>query len=238
MFQSNRAALSASAAVWPLLAFLAITISFLLAQTIYDPWSWERLIVNEIPAESYGKCQSKNSWFFFGPLMGIIFFAEVSTLIFAWKTVDVPSDFRDAGAITYTCLVQVQAWAVGIPMLGVLGYSSADATYFARIFLTWIFSVSSVTVIVCPKILRVIRSRLGTQYEGTGRRKGRVNVAGVYEPSASSYWDERSANASGLSQSPASPRKVKQKNALKLTKSEMQKIHQAAEEISSSHQSN
>jgi len=70
----------------------------------------------------------------------------------------------------------------GVPMLAVLGTSSADATYFGRIFLIEIFAVSCIAVVVGPKIIRAIRIRRNPEL---GRKKGRVNVSGIYQPTSS-----------------------------------------------------
>jgi len=98
---------------------------------------------------------------------------------FAWKTEDVPEDFRDSGAVMYACFAQLQSWAIGVPMLIVLGTSSTDATYFGRVFLIEIFAVSSVVVVVGPKVIKAFRIRRNPEL---GRKKGRVNVSGIYQP--------------------------------------------------------
>lgn len=67
-------------------------------------------------------------------------------------------------------------------MLAVLGTSSADATYFGRVFLIEIFAVSSVVVVVGPKLVRAIQIRRNPEL---GRKKGRVNVTGIYQPTSS-----------------------------------------------------
>jgi len=171
VLRRKKTAVTVYKAMWPLAAFLLVTFLLLLAQSIYDPWSWERHIITEIPAETYGKCQSKNEWSFFGPLVGLIFAAEAATLYFAWRASNITSkDFQDSQAIMYACLAQIQAWTLGVPLLAALGYSSADATYFARIFLTWIFSVSSVTVVVCPRVLRALRMRYNPELANKQQR--------------------------------------------------------------------
>ena len=68
-------------------------------------------------------------------------------------------------------------------MIAVLGTSSADATYFGRIFLIEIFAVSSVVVVVGPKVIKAIRIRRNPEL---GRTKGRVNVTGIYQGKPSS----------------------------------------------------
>ena len=67
-------------------------------------------------------------------------------------------------------------------MLTVLGTSSAEATYFGRIFLIEIFAVSSVVVVIAPKVIKAIRIRRNPEL---GKKKGRVNVSGVCLPTNS-----------------------------------------------------
>jgi len=181
VLQFRRQAVTITSALWPLLAFLGITTSILVVHTTLDPLVWVREVIQEAPVETYGTCTSDHMWAWFGPLAGLIFVSEILTMFFAWKTADIPEDFRDSEAVMYACFAQIQAWAVGIPMLAVLGTSSADATYFGRIFLIWIFSVSSVVVVVGPKIFKAIKMRLNPQLK---RQGARVSVTGLYQPDA------------------------------------------------------
>ena len=176
----QRTAITVYKALWPLVVFLIVALLILLAQTLYDPWSWERHIINEIPAETYGKCQSSHTWAFFGLLIGLVFVAEATTLYFAWKTADLPGDFRDSEAVMYACMAQIQSWVVGVPMMLMLGHSSADATYFARILLIWIFAVSGIVVVVDSKIVKAIKNRRKPDLGSGGRR---VSIAGIYHSS-------------------------------------------------------
>lgn len=177
VLQFRRQAVTITSALWPLLAFLGITITILVVHTAIDPWIWQREVIQEAPVETYGQCTSEYQWLWFGPLAGLIFVSEILTMFFAWKTADIPEDFRDSEAVMYACFAQIQAWAVGVPMLAVLGTSSADATYFGRIFLVWIFSVSSVVVVVGPKLFKAIKIRRNPQL---GRTGARVSVTGLY----------------------------------------------------------
>lgn len=200
VLQLKSTAITVYSALWPLVGFLFVTFVVLLAQTLYDPWSWERHIINEIPAETYGSCRSNNSWVFFGLLIGIIFVAEATTMYFAWKTVNLSEDFRDSEAVMYACMAQIQSWVVGVPMVAMLGHSSADAVYFARILLIWTFSVSAVVVVVDPKIVKAIKNRLKPCLSPGGRR---VSIAGVfhssvYDPSASQYGHQDQSFADAL----------------------------------------
>jgi hypothetical protein len=186
VLQFRRTAVKVSHVIGPLIGFLVVTSSILVVWTAIDPWLWSRELVNEMPAERYGQCTSDHQWAFFGTLIPILFVAECLTMYFAWKTADVPEDFRDSGAVMYACFAQIQAWLIGVPMLAVLGDSSADATYFGRVFLVWFFAISGVGVVVAPKIYKAIRIRLNPEL---GNKKGRVKVTGVYHtynPSAAS----------------------------------------------------
>jgi hypothetical protein len=141
-----------------------------------DPWTWEREVIRELPPETYGKCTSQHFWVWFGPLIALLFFAEALTMYFAWKTTDIPDDFRDSGAVMYASFAQIQSWAFGIPMLAVLGSSSSEATYFGRICLIWIFAVSSVVVVVGPKLVHAYRLRRSPELV---RMRDRVRVSGI-----------------------------------------------------------
>jgi hypothetical protein len=185
VLQFRRRAVTISNVMKPSLALLAVSISILIAWTIVDPWTWVRKVTSELPAERYGQCTSKYFAAWFGPLVLLLCVAEVLTMYFAWKTADVPNDFRDSGAVMYASFAQIQSWAIGVPMLIVLGTSSSDATYFGRIFLIWIFAVSSVVVVVGPKLINSFRIRRNPEL---GRAKSRVHVSGLSAPSSSSNY--------------------------------------------------
>jgi hypothetical protein len=207
VLQLRRTAVTVRNVIGPLVALLAITMTILIAWTVVDPWTWHRELIVEIPAETYGQCKSKRTSAFFFPLVGVLFFAELLTMFFAWKIADVPEDFRDSGAVMYACFAQLQAWAIGVPILIVLGDSSADATYFGRVFLTWLFAVSGVVVVVGPKIYRAIRVRINPELGG---KKGRVNVSGVYQApkiTSSSKASGASTSSSPLPNTPLASRK-------------------------------
>lgn len=163
----------------PLVVLLVMTVVILTVWSAVDPWSWNRVIISLSPAESYGQCGCSNFWAYFGPLMALVLAAEVVTAFFAWKTADVPEDFRDSSAVFYSILTQLQAWLVGVPILAVLGTSSADATYFGRVLLIWIFAVSSIGIVVAPKVVRAIHIR---RHPELANRGSRVKVSGVFAP--------------------------------------------------------
>lgn len=195
VLQFRRTAVTILNVMKPTLVLLFLTLAILVAWTIVDPYKWERRDVSEIPYETFGECTNEHFWAFFGPLVGLLFFAEALTFYFAWKTADVPEDFRDSAAVSYASFAQLQSFAVGIPMLAVLGTASVDATYFGRVFLIWIFAVSSVAVVVGPKLTKAIKLR--RQPELRAPRK-RVSVTGLYTPglNTTDLGDSRQSNFS------------------------------------------
>ena len=153
----------------------------LIVWSVLDPWTWKRSVIQQIPPISYGKCTCQYFWVWFGPLIGLLFFAEGLTMYFAWKTNDLPDDFRDSGAVMYASFAQMQSWAFGVPVLSVLGSSSSEATYFGRICLIWIFAVSSVVVVVGPKLVTAFRTRRNPAFgqKKEDRKSTRLNSSHV-----------------------------------------------------------
>lgn len=180
VLQFRRRSVSVSNVMKPTLALLSVTTGVLISWTIADPWIWHRETITTVPPVSYGYCYSSKFWYFFGPLMAILLFAESLTLYFAWKTSDLPDDFRDSEAVFYATFAQLQAWSIGIPILIVLEMSNADATYFGRIFLIWIFAVSSVLIIVGPKVSKAISMRTNPRKD----EKPRCRITGVVPQSS------------------------------------------------------
>lgn len=192
VLQFRRTAVTILNVMKPTLVLLFLTLSILVTWTIVDPYKWERREVSDIPYETFGECTNEHFWAFFGPLVGLLFFAEALTFYFAWKTADVPEDFRDSAAVSYASFAQLQSFAVGIPMLAVLGTASVDATYFGRVFLIWIFAVSSVAVVVGPKLAKAIKLRRNPELRAPRKR---VSVTGLYTPGATIRETNHSVSA-------------------------------------------
>ena len=175
VLQFRRRAVTLGNVAAPTIAVLLLAVGILMAWTVADPWSWERQLVREIPAESFAKCSSRHFWIFFGPLAGLVFLTQAISLYFSWKTADIPTDFRDSNPVMYASFAQFQSWVVGIPMLAVIGNTSSDGTYLGRTLLIFLFAVSSVVVVVWPKIFKAIELRRHPER----KRKGRVSVTGL-----------------------------------------------------------
>jgi hypothetical protein len=64
-------------------------------------------------------------------------------------------------------------------MLALLGVSSVDSSYIGKVILIWIFTVSSVSLVVVPKIYKAIKIRRHPELSSQGRRRPRVRITGL-----------------------------------------------------------
>lgn len=162
----------------PLVLLLLSGCTILSVWTALDRFVWERTMISEIPAESYGECTSDNWEIYFLVLAGLVVLAKSTTAGFAWKTADIPQDFSDASSVFYAISTHLQAWFIGIPILVVLGDDSADATYFGRVLLIWIFAISGVGLVVGPKLVTAIREIRNPELQEQAQ-KSRIRISGV-----------------------------------------------------------
>ena len=187
VLQFRRSMVTIRNVMGPVAQLILVALGILTVWTALDPLAWERELINESPSETYGQCQCEHLWAFAGSLMALIVFAEGLTVFFAWKTLDVPEDFRESNTIITAILAQLQGWLMGVPILAVLGNSSSDATYFGRVLLVWIFSVSSIGIVVAPKLYRAWMDRRHPNQTKKERgsvssSKGAVRVSGLHNP--------------------------------------------------------
>jgi hypothetical protein len=122
--------------------------------------------------------------------MGLLIFAEGTSAFFAWKTAYLPEDFRDSSSVLFAICTHIQAWAIGLPILAVLGNSSTNATYLGRVLLIWLFAVSSVACVIYPKLARAIYLRRHPER----RQKHRVSISGLNLPTAGTHPVDQSSS--------------------------------------------
>jgi hypothetical protein len=161
-----------------LVLFVSTITVLLIAQTILDPWTWQRIVIREIPAETYGRCTSDHTWAYFGPMVGLLFSMDFLLMYLCWKKGDYSSNYADTAAVMYTCFAHVQGWVVGGSILAVLGNSSVDATYFGRTILIWIFAASSLVGVVGTRVSRAMSIRRHPLLRER-RQPTRVNISNV-----------------------------------------------------------
>ena len=151
--------MSREKAMIPVVVTVLATVIILIVWTIIDPWRWTREWVSDIPAETYGQCQSDHFWAFFAPLISILVLAEGLTIFFVYKTADINDDFSDTRPSIYAMYSQFQAWIVGVPILVVIDNGSTDAVFLSRSLLIWIFSLSGVVFVIVPRIYNAAYKR-------------------------------------------------------------------------------
>lgn len=91
-----------------------------------DPWVWERIKTQDYPLETYGGCTCDNFWAWFGPLISLVVFSSLMVLYYAYKSLDISEELGDSRSIFFTMFTQLEAWAIGIPILIAVSGSSAD----------------------------------------------------------------------------------------------------------------
>jgi len=162
--------------IGPLVFLLLVAVVLLSVWTVIDPWVWERTLVSESPAETYGKCTCENFQAFFYSLSALLLFSKLLAAAMAWKTADIPQDFSDAGSVFYAMSLHIQAWFIGIPILAVLGDDNVDAVYFGRVLLIWIFAMSAVGLVVLPRLMSAYQQR----HSPPGASSGIVHISGLH----------------------------------------------------------
>ena len=159
---------------------LAASILVLTIWTSLDPWSWERRDLQDIPPATYGSCQSDHYIVFAFILFAILFVLAGISLYLALHSVHHP----DAGSILYASYAHLQCWCFGLPMLGVLGSSAVDGTFFGRVLIIWILSITSVVVVAGRTILALLKD---STIRNTDTRRSRMVMASATFPELSSH---------------------------------------------------
>ena len=161
-----------------LISALVMTCTLLIVWTFVDPWEWGRIDITEIPLETYGRCHCEYFAIFFGILAGMLLLLGAACFCVAWKS----GHNAVAGSILYASYAQVQCWVFGLPMLAALGTTSVEGTYFGRVLIIWVLSVTSIVVVVGPTSLRILRSRLDA--EGGDPSRPRMIMVSLMDPSS------------------------------------------------------
>lgn len=198
VMQFQRVKIQARQAVGPFIAVMLATVAVLVAWTIVAPWQWNREVIDEVTMESYGKCQSENSLPFFIPLICLVLLSTLACGLMSFKCRDIDESYSDSNYIFYTIFVQIQVLLVGIPVLGILNDSSADATFLGRSLLIFVMAMTTLMLMILPKVLAVFRGDTDGDMDSSLRRRcgtGSVQVRGFSEGSASGNASRSSPSA-------------------------------------------
>ena len=143
----------------PFLVICLCTVAVLIAWSVIDPLSWKRTEINEATEESYGRCISRHANTFLIPLVALMGISTSACAVMAWITKDVDSRFAESKFIFYTIFVQIQVLMLGVPVLVILEFASANTTYLDRSMLVFLVVMTVVILMIGPKVNRVYSQR-------------------------------------------------------------------------------
>ena len=140
------------------ISFFACTLFILLLWSVVDPYVWVRRDISVIPAETYGECTSgeRTKWYI-SPLVVLSIGHCMLAGSRALKSFRAHNRGGNHASIIYACYGSLQCWGFGVPMILLVGTSSVDAAYLARLCLTWILGVASISTVVWTPLYTAMR---------------------------------------------------------------------------------
>jgi hypothetical protein len=184
VLQFSRRKIDVRQVAWPSALLVLAALIVLSIWTAVDPLVWTRNEINEITGESIGECNSTNGSMgtFIAPLVLIMLIPTVLTMFMAWKTKDVDDVYSESSWISIMILVQLEIIVVALPMIFILRGVSTDGRYVGFAFMLWTFPMSSLTLIILPKIVSHRMSFGATPGKVASKRggsRGEVRVSGL-----------------------------------------------------------
>jgi hypothetical protein len=164
---------------WPSAILAAMTLLVLGLWTGLDPLRWNRHEINIITGESIGECSSEHIAAFIAPLVVIVMIPTLLTFYMAWKTKDVDDAFSESRWIFTMVLIQMEVLLFAGPLIPMLRDVSTDGRYIGYALLIWVFPMSTLGLIIGPKVYAVYR-KVGqsTTTRGAVGLSGHVRVSG------------------------------------------------------------
>jgi hypothetical protein len=101
----------------------------------------------------------------------------VLTGVMAWKTKDVDEAYSESSWIFTLILVQIELACIGVPVIAILRTVSTAGRYVGVLVILWIFPMTTLTLIMLPKVAAYRRAIRGTEigYKRGTRADGRVS---------------------------------------------------------------
>ena len=176
-----RRRIHANQVLWPSVVLMAAAVVVLSIWTATDSLTWERSEVNAYTGESIGSCDSEYMTVFAPILLVILITPTFLTLLMAWKTKDVSDEFSEAKWVWILIVVQLEVLLVAVPTVIILRGVSADGRYLGITFILWVLPMSTLILIMTPKVLahrRMINGHLESRPK-RGEKLGTVKVSGL-----------------------------------------------------------
>lgn len=176
----KRARIKVQQVVWPAVFLIVAAIIVMAIFTATDDFKWERTEIDDLTGESIGRCKGEHTAAFLVPVGIICLIPTLLTCIMAWKTSDVDDLYSESKWIFTLVLVQLQVIVVGAPVVAILQDVSTNGRYIGLILIIWTFPMSSMGLIMAPKMMAVRRAISGTGNHGTTRgSRGQGSVTGI-----------------------------------------------------------
>jgi 7 transmembrane sweet-taste receptor of 3 GCPR len=170
VLQFTRRQIKPGQVLWPLFLLLLGALCVLGLWTALDDLTWVRVEVEEQTGESIGLCTCDNPVVFLIPLLAFIVIPLGLTAIMASKTSDVDDAYSEGYWIYVLLIVQLEALVVAFPIVWILRDVSTDVRYFGFVVMLWIFPMSTIAIVVAPKIYNCIWGK--GENSSQGRRRG------------------------------------------------------------------
>lgn len=196
VLQFARRTVKISHVAWPMAVFICGTLLILTLWTVQDPLQWERMEIDDLTGESIGECKSDNAIPYIVPLVVSVAIPASLTCLMAWKTSDVDSAYSEGSWIFTLMLVQLEVALISIPTVVTFSNVSTDGSYIGLVILLWIFPLSTLGLIIAPKMSAHYQETKNKQprSKGTRGKSSGVQVTGLPEKA-----DKRASLRSRLS---------------------------------------
>jgi len=165
---------------WPMLVLVVCAVIVLSVWTAVDGLKWTREILNDT-GESIGKCDGDNVGVYIGIIAALMLIPTILTGLMAYKTKDVSDHYSEARWIWILFLVQLEVFLVAVPTVILLRDISTNGRYLGLTFIFWIFPMSTLSLIMVPKVSAYRKAISGRTEIGSLQRGAScgVRVSGV-----------------------------------------------------------
>lgn len=141
---------------------------------------WIRKEIDDVTGESIGTCDNDHFIAFIVPLVLLMLIPSLLTFVMSYKTKDVDDVYAESYWIFIMVLVQLEVTLFALPMVAILRNSSSnDAKSIGLTLLIWTFPMSTLVLIIGPKVGAFYRAKWGMSSETQGPKRGERASGGV-----------------------------------------------------------
>jgi len=179
---------------WPAAILCLAALVVLSVWTAVYGETWERSEVNAYTGESIASCTGEHAGVFVGILLTLMLIPTLLTGFMAWKTKDVSDEFSEAKWIWMLFVVQLEVLLVAVPTIVILQDISANGRYLGMTIILWVFPMSTLVLILGPKVFAYYRALNGGQEirSKRGERIGSTRVTGISSTSSTLHAQDAS----------------------------------------------